>query len=500
VRIATLESLQRQVNSGTFDRGGTIHKFICPINHSVMRDPVTAEDGVNYDREFIDLWIAGHSDHLTSPVSRKPMGPTLTPNADLRADIQKVRTNRTRLPCQLVSTRPSLAPLASLSRQGLCPSASPLLPSTASDPLDLAMHPTLVFSPSQFLSELPVPSAPVLDDAVDSVRDLTRAFDILDGLAEVLSEVLENWGPPRIVVIGNQSAGKSTVLERLCMMPLFPRDRGLCTSVPIRIDIRRSPVQRPTTLETWDTVANRRVGAVRVIPHDGGDVDIREAMGEVLGRQGGGEVSDTHELRVRITSPTLPPMSLVDLPGTMGYPPELKQRTHGLVAAHLAANQDRSTYLVVVRADQNGPRDSGPIEHIMSLGVANRTIGVLTHCDKLDGDRDRELLAGWLRNEASAKDSVPLEPHGWVATMNKELRRVAPDESNYNRLRRQAQRERRWFEEKGLGSEVEAGHATTRALIDRIGAAYSEYEGPPLFVNSDAFVNIARLHTHAELA
>lgn len=205
----------------------------------------------------------------------------------------------------------------------------------------------------QFLSELPRAGAPPPDDPVNSVRDLSRAFDILDGLNEVLAEVLENWGAPRIVVVGNQSAGKSTVLERLCMMPLFPRDRGLCTSVPIRIDIRRSPVQRPTTLETWNTETNKRVGRVRVIPHNHGDVDIRTAMAEVMARQGG-EVNDTHELRVRITSPTLPPMSLVDLPGTIGYPPELKQRTHGLVMKHLATNRDRSTYLVVVRP--NPPR------------------------------------------------------------------------------------------------------------------------------------------------
>eukprot|EP00038_Savillea_parva_P023881 m.42515 g.42515 ORF g.42515 m.42515 type:complete len:767 (-) comp6286_c0_seq1:71-2371(-) len=39
----------------------------------------------------------------------------------------------------------------------------------------------------------------------------------------------------------------------------------------------------------------------------------------------------------------------------------------------------------------------------------------------------------------------------------------------------QAQRERRWFEDEGLGAEVAAGRATTRALINRIGTAYSEY-------------------------
>lgn len=412
-RLAQLEDMQRRINLGEFERVDRVRRLICPLNHSLMRDPVLAEDGNSYEREFINLYIAGVGDGaLVSPVTRRPMGPSLASNDELRREVER------------------------------------------------------------YLAEARAEAAPATAEPVESVGDLNHIFDTMDGLTEVLCEVLEGWEPPRVVVVGNQSAGKSTVLERLCMMPLFPRDRRLCTAMPIKIDIRRSPVQRPTTLEVWDTAAAARVGRIRVIPLEGGEVDIRNAMAEALG---GAEVSDTHELRVRITSPTLPPMSLVDLPGTVDYPDELRERTHGLVRAQLEASRDRSTYLVVVKADSSGPRNAGPIRHIMALGAADRSIGVFTHCDRLDGDRDHEVLCEWLSNSTDAPDAVPLEPHGWVATMNKELRRASPDETSQARLLRQAQRERRWFEEEGFGPQLEAGRATTRALVAKISAMYGEY-------------------------
>lgn len=39
---------------------------------------------------------------------------------------------------------------------------------------------------------------------------------------------------PKIVVIGEQSAGKSTVVQRLCEIPL-PADKGVCTRCPTEI-------------------------------------------------------------------------------------------------------------------------------------------------------------------------------------------------------------------------------------------------------------------------
>ena len=76
-----------------------IRDFICPISRQIMVDPVTAEDGRNYERGAIARWIAQHTRNakpLESPMvasggkSRPPMGPRLVENNSLKDSIQKV--------------------------------------------------------------------------------------------------------------------------------------------------------------------------------------------------------------------------------------------------------------------------------------------------------------------------------------------------------------------------------------------------------------------------
>src|SRR5690348_2367046 len=70
---------------------------------------------------------------------------------------------------------------------------------------------------------------------------------------------------PQIVVVGDQSSGKSSVLEGLVGFP-FPRDSGLCTRFATQISFRRSPksaisasikpakgspTERSATLQAW---------------------------------------------------------------------------------------------------------------------------------------------------------------------------------------------------------------------------------------------------------
>lgn len=50
---------------------------------------------------------------------------------------------------------------------------------------------------------------------------------------------------PQLVVVGDQSSGKSSVLEGLTGLP-FPRDSGLCTRFATQITFRRAAVENVT--------------------------------------------------------------------------------------------------------------------------------------------------------------------------------------------------------------------------------------------------------------
>jgi len=68
-------------------------------------------------------------------------------------------------------------------------------------------------------------SNPAQLDKIDKLRDL--------GVAKFVAL-------PQLVVVGDQSSGKSSVLEAVMELPL-PRDSGLCTRFATNITFRRSP-------------------------------------------------------------------------------------------------------------------------------------------------------------------------------------------------------------------------------------------------------------------
>eukprot|EP00041_Stephanoeca_diplocostata_P002415 m.26379 g.26379 ORF g.26379 m.26379 type:complete len:1069 (+) comp13313_c0_seq3:164-3370(+) len=413
----TLIELQRKVDENTFGSDHVLHRFICAMNRSIMVDPVVAADGHCYERRNIKLWIASRRREnlpLVSPVTREAMeNDTLSDMPELKDEIR-----------------------------------AHLLACMTQEDAGEVTH----------------------SSEVEAVSKLNKIFDVLDGLQDVLLSVLDGWEAPRVVVVGNQSHGKSTVLERLCMMVLFPRNKSICTRLPVKISIRRGRVQQPVTLETWDTHANDRIGNVKIIPLETGVIDIRDAMTEALSGFAGRLRTD-RELRVCIVSPTLPPINLVDLPGTVEHPADLRTSTHALVNQYMSEHSADSMYLVVNRADSS-PNSSGVMQHISENNTADRSIGVLTFCDKLDtGGVDYRLLRGWVHNAPDTPDNVPLEPHGYVAVMNAEPLN-ARGESNHARLVRQAQSEEPWFRGHGLGDLVDDNKAGAGALIGRINDMY----------------------------
>ncbi|CAG0891787.1 unnamed protein product [Cyprideis torosa] len=76
----------RQAMMSKAEEGFLPVEFFCPITHSIMSDPVVAEDGYSYERSALLHWL---TQKPRSPLTNKPIGVAVLPNRTLKALIQR---------------------------------------------------------------------------------------------------------------------------------------------------------------------------------------------------------------------------------------------------------------------------------------------------------------------------------------------------------------------------------------------------------------------------
>lgn len=153
---------------------------------------------------------------------------------------------------------------------------------------------------------------------ISLARDIRPAIDLVDGLRSC--GVDRDVAVPQVIVVGDQSSGKSSVIEAICGVPL-PRGAGLTTrcATELRLsDGTRGPsgeVVGDSDSEWRCTIAtsvDRRLVPV-ARPEDLADaITARtEALTDV--RRTGGFSKE--RIIIIICHPDLPNLTLIDLPG-----------------------------------------------------------------------------------------------------------------------------------------------------------------------------------------
>lgn len=271
--------------------------------------------------------------------------------------------------------------------------------------------------------------------------DVGEFFRVMKDVKSVLTGLSLHL--PQIVVVGQESSGKSSVLESLAMMPLFPRDEHICTRMAIHLKLRHvlngvpsgvlSPHVAPE-IKMKLIYADGREPVESVMgfgAHQVGEC-MRSWMDEIVTKDKGDSkpkgVVD-HVLEIRISSPHVPNLNLVDLPGIVagrlsGEPDDMMQQTRALVEKYLV--QPHTLVLAVVPAYER-VRNSQAFQLVQQFGLTDRTIGVLTMVDRaMDRSNPRGPLAEVVaRLNGSSGDTVDLK-QGYVAVMNRDTR-VIPE-------------------------------------------------------------------------
>ncbi|KAE9982197.1 hypothetical protein EG328_011109 [Venturia inaequalis] len=228
-------------------------------------------------------------------------------------------------------------------------------------------------------------------------EEQSHVLDIVQQLRQVgLDSVLSL---PQLVVCGDQSAGKSSVLEALTEIP-FPRNDNLCTRFATEINLRRGATDSLTLklIPDSDRPDNEKalISSFKENITDFQDLPaiMEKAMAAMgIGDLGAGKAFAKDVLSIDIEGPSRPQLSLVDLPGL------IQNESKGITAADVKMvaaitdqyiSQSRTICLAVVTS-ANDYANQGIITKVRTVDKeGQRTLGIITKPDRLDAGSEGE--------------------------------------------------------------------------------------------------------------
>ncbi|SCZ93421.1 BZ3500_MvSof-1268-A1-R1_Chr6-3g08649 [Microbotryum saponariae] len=227
------------------------------------------------------------------------------------------------------------------------------------------------------------------DDATGDLMLLTRRLIEIRSILLSIGED-EALTLPSIVVIGSQSSGKSSVLEAIVGREFLPKGDNMVTRRPIELTLIHtapSPSDpNPKTFAEFPSLGPGHITDFSLVQRTLVDLNLSVPASEC--------VSDS-PIHLRIHSPNVPDLSLVDLPGyvqisSMDQPEELKEKIHKLCDKYI---RSPNIILAVCAADvdlANSPalRASKKVD---PLGM--RTIGVVTKMDLVAPEAGAAILS-----------------------------------------------------------------------------------------------------------
>ncbi|KAI9675257.1 MAG: hypothetical protein M1817_001159 [Caeruleum heppii] len=222
---------------------------------------------------------------------------------------------------------------------------------------------------------------------------------------------------PQLVVCGDQSAGKSSVLEGITGIP-FPRQDGLCTKFATEIVLRHDPEARRITATLIPHASRNEAdrGQFKAYRREIEDFDevpsVIAEVGALMRIRGYNDITDgpafaADVLRIEVIGDTGLQLTVVDLPGLIAVANDEQTEEDvklvaGLVDAYLESS--RTIILAVVQAT-NDIATQGIIQRARTYDPAGqRTVGIITKPDLIN-----ESTEGRIALLAANKDTTKLK-------------------------------------------------------------------------------------------
>uniref|UniRef100_A0A1I8FLV7 Dynamin-type G domain-containing protein n=1 Tax=Macrostomum lignano TaxID=282301 RepID=A0A1I8FLV7_9PLAT len=246
------------------------------------------------------------------------------------------------------------------------------------------------------------------DAAADASKPFTPALSqqyrerirpVLNSIDRLRSHGLQNeLRLPTVAVVGDQSVGKSSVLEAISGVDL-PRGSGIVTRCPLQLSMRSKPTGDWTGRISYQNRQGEHIERSISKTCEVGEI-VRKVQNEITGDSNG---VSTEQIDLTIESADVSDLTLVDLPGIARYSeknPKINEVTKQLILSYIS--QEQVIILVVVPC-------SVDIETVEAIALAKqvdprgtRTIGVLT-CPDLTNPGSEEDIKAIVNNQGRVR-------------------------------------------------------------------------------------------------
>ena len=212
---------------------------------------------------------------------------------------------------------------------------------------------------------------------------------------------------PRLVVVGSQSSGKSSVLNSILGMDILPTGNNMVTRSPLQIELIQTGSSTKAIFGDyiegkWTELDELELKYPDVTSEQ--KINISSKIENITKENAGNEMNITFKpIYLRIHSPNVPNLSLVDLPGlTMvactdkGQPKDIKEQIRKMVGEYI---QPRKTIILAVMPARTDIEADIALDLIKEYDPkGERTVGILTKLDLMNEGTD---ITNLLENRVS---------------------------------------------------------------------------------------------------